>query len=590
MNAPRTAAQTAGAMQAASLSNSASTAALLRSVSSHGWSDAAGKLLLIVTAVLLLLFLVWPVLSILQKALQNQAGEWIGLQHFFAVLSEARIWQAATSSLQLALITLAIVLPVALLAAFALMRSALPLRRQLRGLLLLPMLCPSLMPAISLVYLFGNQGLLKSWLGSHSIYGPIGIVIGEVFYTLPHAILILSTALSVADARLYEAAQSLGASRMRQFFSITLPGIRFALLSVALLVLTMVVTDFGVPKVIGGQTQTLALEAYKQVIGQQNFSQGAVIGLLLLTPALLSFALERYTASRPEAGLSARSLTLQIRRNVWRDALLGLLCGLMLLFVLALFGTGIYAALIRLWPYQMELTLNHFNFDAVDGGGWSAFLNSLQLALLTALGGTVLVTVSSYLSLKKFSQHWLSRCLQQLAWWPMAIPGMVLGLGYIFCFNQPAHPLHFLYGGMSLMVMATIMHFYTTAYLTLSTQLRKLDKEFEAAGQSMGRSWLTLFWRITLPLCLPALIDVFRYFFVSAMTTVSCVIFLYSPDTVLASVSVLNMDDAGDTAAAAAMATLIVVTSLFINLILQMLTGLLESRHRRWQQPLTKES
>ena len=107
---------------------------------------------------------------------------------------------------------------------------------------------------------------------------------------------------------------------------------------------------------------------------------------------------------------------------------------------------------------------------------------------------------------------------------------------------------------------------------------------------SMGRSWLTLCWRVTLPLCLPAMMDVFRYFFVSAMTTVSCVIFLYTPDTVLASVSVLNMDDAGDTAAAAAMATLIVFTSFFINLILHMLTSALEARHQRWQKPLTKES
>jgi iron(III) transport system permease protein len=588
MNRPENMVRPAPAMRNAAMP--VNTATLLNFLRKRSWSNDLARCLLIAAAAALLIFLVLPVFSILQKALQNPAGEWTGLQHITAVLSESRIWQAATGSLQLALLTLMIVLPTALLAAFALTRSAMPFRKAVRGMLLLPMLCPSLMPAISLVYLFGNQGLLKSLLGSQSIYGPVGIVTGEVFYTLPHAILILSTALSVADARLYEAAQSLGANRMRQFFSITLSGIRFAILSVSLLVLTMVITDFGVPKVIGGQTQVLALEAYKQVIGQQNFSQGAVIGLLLLSPALLSFALERYTASRPEASLSAKSMHLQVSHNRWRDALLGILCLLMLAFVLALFGTGIYASLIRLWPYQMELTLRHFNFDAVDGGGWQAFLNSLQLSLLTATGGTLLVTVSAYLSLKKFAQHWLSRCLEQLAWLPMAIPGMVLGLGYIFCFNQPANPLNFLYGSMSLMVMATIMHFYTTAYLTLSTQLRKLDKEFEAAGISMGRSWLTLCWRVTLPLCLPALIDVFRYFFVSAMTTVSCVIFLYTPDTVLASVSVLNMDDAGDTAAAAAMATLIVFTSFFINLILHMLTSALEARHQRWQKPLTKES
>lgn len=550
---------------------------------SHQIGHWLGLALLAGLLLSLLVFLLWPMLSILQKSLQDGQGNWLGLANFTATFAEPRIWQASWNSIWLALTTAAIVLPSALLCAFALVRSRLPGRKLYRGLLLLPMLCPSLLPAISLVYLFGNQGMFKSWLGSASIYGPIGIIMGEVFYTLPHAILILCTALSVADARLYEAAQSLGASRWRQFITITLPGIRYALYSVVLLVLTMVVTDFGVAKVIGGHTQVLALEAYKQVIGQQNFARGAVIGLVLLAPALFSFVLERQAAQRQDSVLNARSQVLQIKPNRWRDGALA--CGTLIVlgFVLALFITGIAAAFIKLWPYQLSFSLHHFKFDEVDGGGWGAFANSLQLALWTAALGTSLLALTAYVSIKLYPQHRFSRWIQQLAWWPMAIPGMVLGLAYIFCFNQPAHPLHAWYGSMGLMVAATIVHFFTTAYLTLATSLRKLDKEFEAANASMGRSWLTVSWRVSLPLCLSALIDVFRYLFVSAMTTVSAVIFLYRPETVLASVSVLNMDDAGDTAAAAAMASLIVLTSLLVNLVLHIFANFLQRRHAGWQ-------
>ena len=144
--------------------------------------------------------------------------------------------------------------------------------------------------------------------------------------------------------------------------------------------------------------------------------------------------------------------------------------------------------------------------------------------------------------------------------------------------------------GLGTVIVSHISFSVPFVTLVVQARLAGFDKAYEEAAMDLGANELTTFWRVTLPLCLPALMDVFRYFFVSAMTTVSCVIFLYTPDTVLASVSVLNMDDAGDTAAAAAMATLIVFTSFFINLILHMLTNALEARHQRWQKPLTKES
>ena len=165
-------------------------------------------------------------------------------------------------------------------------RTCLPFRGVFATVAQIPILAPSLLPAISLVYLFGNQGIFKAWLLGYSIYGPIGIVAGEVFWTFPHALIIITTALAISDARLYEAAAALKASPWRTFWTVTVPGARYGLISAVFVVFTLVITDFGVPKVIGGQFNVLATDIYKQVVGQQNFPMGAVIGLVLLAPAV----------------------------------------------------------------------------------------------------------------------------------------------------------------------------------------------------------------------------------------------------------------------------------------------------------------
>jgi iron(III) transport system permease protein len=545
------------------------------------WAVALAGLLALAMAV----FIAAPLFAILAQALRGPQGEFVGLALLTELLAEPRLRDAAVNSVVIALATTVVVLPLAFGFAFALTRSRLPGRGLLRVLAMAPLLAPSLMPAISLVYLFGNQGILKGWLAPFGLqlYGPLGIVLGEAFYTFPHALLILVTALSLADARLYEAAEALGAGRLRRLLTITLPNARYGLMSAGLVVFTLVVTDFGVPKVVGGSFNVLALEAYKQVVGQQNFAKGAAVGLLLLAPAVLSFGVERWLARGHAASLGGRSVAFRPARNAWRDAGLALLCAAVLAFLLALLGTAVAASFIKLWPYDLTLSLNHYQFDQMDGGGWQAFVNSLKLAGGTTLAGVSIVFVAAYLAEKTPVPAPLAALIRSLALLPMAVPGLVLGLGYIFSFNAPGHPLHALYGTLTLMVAATVAHFYTTAHLTLATALRQLDPEIEAVSRSLRRPWWRACGLVSLPMCLPALLDVARFLFVSAMTTVSAVVFLYTPDTMLASVSVLAMDDAGDTAPAAGMATLIVAASLAATLLLHGVGHLLERRTQAWR-------
>jgi iron(III) transport system permease protein len=196
----------------------------------------------------------------------------------------------------------------------------------------------------------------------------------------------------------------------------------------------------------------------------------------------------------------------------------------------------------------------------------------------------LLIFTGAYL-IEKTRQSALTRILRLLSFVPMAVPGLVLGLGYVFFFNLPGNPLGNLYGSLALLVVCTVAHFLTTAHMTASTALRQLDDEFEAAALALKVPLARHFLRVTLPMCLPALLDIVRYLFVSAMTTVSAAIFLYSPDSVLAAVAVLNMDDAGNVGGAAAMSTLILLTSASVSLLLATFSRRLLRRSQAWRQP-----
>jgi iron(III) transport system permease protein len=244
---------------------------------------------------------------------------------------------------------------------------------------------------------------------------------------------------------------------------------------------------------------------------------------------------------------------------------------------------AVYSSLVKFWPYDLSLSLHNYAFSDLPGG-WLAYRNSVLLAACTAVIGSLLIFTGAYL-IEKTRQTALTQALRLLSLVPMAVPGLVLGLGYVFFFNLPGNPLGGLYGTLTLLVVCTIAHFLTTAQMTASAALGQLDNEFEAAALALKVPLLQHFLRVTLPICLPALLDIVRYLFVSAMTTVSAAIFLYSPDSVLAAVAVLNMDDAGNVGGAAAMSTLILLTSAAVSLLLSTLSRGLLRRSQAWRQP-----
>lgn len=552
-----------------------------------GWArnlPSGSQALLGLAALGLALFLLAPLAALLRHSLIDDAGR-LSLQRFADFAATPGMATAAWNTLWVALLVTALTLPLAFVYAYAIQRSTLPGKALWRSLGLAPLLGPSLIGAIGFIQWFGNQGVLKAWLGGHSVYGPIGIVLATVFAAFPHALMILVVALATADARLYEAADALGASRWRRFTTVTLPAARYGLISAALVVFAYSVSEFGIPKVIGGNFQVLAVEVYIQAVGLQNFGRGAVVALLLLLPVALALVIDRRVQRRQQASLTARAVPYAPRPDWRRDWPLQAFVALVATALLAVLAMAVTTSFIAFWPYNLTPTLRHYVYGVAEAGVGDAYLNSLRLAGWTALLGTPIVFVTAYLLEKTGARGGrLASAVQVLAALPMGVPGLVLGIGSILFFNHPDNPLGGLYKTLALLVATSVVHYYSACHLTALTALKSLDREFEAVSASLKVPRWRTFWRVTLPVCLPAVLEIARYLAINAMTTVSAVVFLYAPQTLPASVSILNLDEAGELGPAAAMATLIVATTASFSALHALVERRLLRRQQAWRR------
>ncbi|TOI94195.1 putative 2-aminoethylphosphonate ABC transporter permease subunit [Vibrio parahaemolyticus] len=533
---------------------------------------------------MMILFILMPLWAMLAKSVQNSDGEFVGLANFATYFSSSSLWVSVGNTFSLGLVVTTVVGILAFGYAYALTRSCMPFKGLFHILGTAPILAPSLLPAISLIFLFGNQGVAKELLGGHSVYGVIGISMGLIFWTFPHALIILTTSLRTSDARLYEAARALKTSPMKTFFMVTLPAAKYGLISTLIVVFTLVITDFGVPKVIGGSYNVLATDIFKQVVGQQNFAMGAVTSIMLLFPAVMAFGADRWVQKKQKSLFDTRSVPYQPEPNKARDSICLVYCSIISIAVLAVLGMAVYGSLVTFWPWNKALTLNNYNFAEMSTYGWSPFFNSLTLAGWTALIGTAVIFVGAYCIEKGRAFGPVRQAMQMLSVVPMAVPGMVLGLGYIFYFNDVNNPLNVLYGTMAFLVINTVVHYYTVGHMTALTALKQLPSEIEATAASVKLPQYKLFFKVTLPVCMPAVLDIATYLFVNALTTTSAVVFLYSTDTIPASVSILNMDDAGQTGAAAAMAVMIMIAAAIAKIVQMTLGKWLESRTQAWRK------
>ncbi|MDQ9028076.1 putative 2-aminoethylphosphonate ABC transporter permease subunit [Acinetobacter nosocomialis] len=535
-------------------------------------------------AIALTLVIIAPLIMLFETAFFDENQNFVGLENFYHYFGSPALLSSVFNSVWVACTATVITVLLASIYAFALTNVNIKGKNFFKLVAFLPILAPSLLPSLALVYLFGKQGVLKPLLGDIQIYGPIGILISYCFWLFPAILMLMMVSFRSVDQRLIEASLSLGKNIWKTHYHVTLPAIRYGIISASLVAFIYVLTDFGIPKVIGGSFNMMALDVYKQIIGQQNMSMGAVISILLLLPAVFVFIFDRIQSKRHTRFQAFQAKPYVSVPNKKLEVVLSLFCGLVSGAILLIIFTAVLASFIQSWPYDLSLTLAHYSFEYVDGGGWAAYFNSVRMALFSTVFGTALIFMVALLT-ERFKAHpFIKNYVQALVLLPLAVPGLVLGIAYILFFNQQSNPLNVLYGTMTILVISTIVHYYTVPHLTLTNAIKQIPLQLDQAAETLGTSKWKTFWKVYLPMCFPALCDVSVYIFVNAMTTVSAAIFLYSPDTSLAAVAVLNMDDAGDTVAAVAMSILILTTSCVVKLIHWLFTRKIMARSQQWRE------
>lgn len=500
------------------------------------------------------LFFLYPLLIVIIRSLTLRDGS-IGLGNYREILGLGHLWTVIGNSLVMSTITAALCVSLGLVMAYAMSRTRMPLKWLVSLALVLPLLAPSLVQALGLIFMFGRNGLLTKITGIEmQVYGLPGLVMANTIYALPQAVMILMVALRHADRRQYDAALMLGASPWRRFMDITLPGLRFGLLSAAFVCFSVTITDFGNAAVIGGGYPVLASEIYSQVVGQMNFNMGAVVGILLLIPTLLAFYLEKIAAQRHTM---AGEGSLAVEPNRWwpRDLPLWSLSYLGTLFIVAIMGIVVFASFVQLWPYNLGLTLKNYNINLQ--GGYASLWTTIYAALITATLGTAML-FAIVLAQRDLS-HTKAKLLYLLAIVPVGVPGLVLGLSYVLSFNTRAIFPGILYGTILLIALCNFYHYHSQGFLTMITGMRNVPRPLEETVASLGGGVGAQLRDAVVPVMMPTLISVFFFLFMRGMVTLSAVIFLITSKLSVAAVTVLRLDETGRSTQAAAFSVIIMV-------------------------------
>lgn len=382
-----------------------------------------------------------------------------------------------------------------------------------------PMLIPSISHGQGLVLLFGDNGILTNLLGWNiGLYGYKGIVMGSVLYSFPVSFLMFNDSFQYEDYTIYEAAGVLGLSKWKQFLTITLPSMQRTIVSAVLAVFTMVFTDYGVPLMTGGTVMTLPVYMYREVIGMMNFSGGAVVGVVLLMPAVAAFLMDLRNS-----GNSASSSTVTkpyfIEENKKRDIAVYVTFAVVLLALCMPIVAFVLLSFVKQYPIDMSFSLETVR-RLLSGGMGMYFINSMAVALLTSLLGTCLSYFSAYVT-ARCGRSTSNQLLHFISMLSLAIPGIVLGLSFVLTFRDVPF-----YTSIFILVLVNIVHFFSSPYLLAYNSLSKFNPNLEDVADSLGISRLRMLLDVYIPCTRATIVEMYSYYFVNAMITISAVSFL----------------------------------------------------------------
>ncbi len=467
------------------------------------------KISKVLVSVFLVVFVIAPLVNLI-------AG--IRMDDFKEIVNAPQFWPMMQNSLVTTLMATVISVVLAFAMAWSINRTKMRYKSVFTVLFTLPMLIPSISHGMGLVLLFGDNGIITNLLGFNiNLFGYTGIVMGSVLYSFPVAFLLLNNIFQYEDYTAYEAAEVLGLSKFQQFRTITLPNLSTTLIATVFAVFTMIFTDYGVPLIVGGKAMTLPVYMYREVIGLLNFSKGAIIGVILLIPAVLAFILD--LRNQDQENVSTITREFQIRDNKLRDSIAFILCVIAVIIVSLPIFTFIFLSFVKQYPVDLSFSLANIKASLEIGIG-SYLLNSVTIALVTALIGTFSTYITAYLTARS-PRSFSNLALHMISMLSLAIPGVVLGLSYVLFFNDTM-----IYQTLIILVLVNIVHFFASPYLLAYNTLKKFNSNLEDISTSLGISRFKMLMDVYIPSTQDTLVEMFSYMFVNAMVTISAVSFL----------------------------------------------------------------
>ncbi len=438
---------------------------------------------------------------------------------FSELITSKSFIESIFNSLYTTFVSTIISIVIAYILAFTLNRTNIKHRSVLKVLLTIPMLIPSISHGLGLINLFGVNGIISKNFG-FNIIGSTGIIMGSVLYSFPVAFLMIDDGFKYIDNSVYDTAKVLGLNKWQTFKKVTMCYMKKPLLSTIFAVFTLVFTDYGVPLAVGGKFLTLPVFLYKEVIGLLDFSRGTMIGLFLLVPAFVSFLFDNFTR---DYSSSNDNYEYKITKNKLRDIVFKIFTYLVLIFIFLLICSFFYYSIVENVVLNREFSTIHFDYVFKDDI-MLYIVNSLLIAIMTSIFGTIIAYIAAYITARRKGRF--SKLIHIFTILSLAIPGVVLGLSYTISFNES-----FIYNTLIILVLVNIVHFIASPYLMAYNALQKVNSNFECVAKTCNIPIFKLIKDVIIPCTKSTIREMFSYFFVNSMVTISAVAFLYSVNT-----------------------------------------------------------
>lgn len=487
------------------------------------------KVVFILLALLFVIFLAVPVVQLLLKSILGGSG--ISLEYYKAVFTGRGFGKAVGNSFLIAGVSASVTTLLAFFMAYTIHYTNIAsfYKKIIRGVAVLPMLLPTITYGFAIIYSFGKQGLLTKLFGTQlfEIYGFNGLLLGYVIYTLPISFMLIDNTMRFIDKKYMIVSRIMGDNGLSTFWITVVRPLLGTLAASFIQSFFLCFTDFGIPASVGGEFDVIASVLYNQMLGSiPDFNKGAVVAVVMLVPSIVSILvlhyLEKYNVRYNK--ISA----IEIKRNIKRDAACGIISGIFMLCIVSIFLVIFIVPFVEEWPYNIQFTLKNIQNVLSDPNLSNVYTNSLFVAVITAVCGTLTAYGAALVTARSTINNKLKSVIESIALITNTIPGMVLGLAFLFAFSGSS-----LQNTFFIIIICNIVHFFSTPYLMMKNSLTKMNASWETTAKLMGDNWIKTVIRIVTPNAVSTILEVFSYYFINAMVTISAVIFIAGARTMV---------------------------------------------------------